>query len=93
VTGSPAFLEKRGWAPPFWAVIPTAGEIPIIQTLQAFGLGAGAAGVLLLTLAPVSLPSLAMLSRSFPVRVLAALAGLTAATGLVCGLVAIALHL
>jgi len=30
--------------------IPTAGEIPIIQTMQGFGVGAGPAGVLLLTL-------------------------------------------
>lgn len=74
-------------------VIPTAGEIPIIQTLQAYGLGAGAAGVLLLTLAPLSLASVAMLSRTFPLRVLMALVALTAATGLVCGLVAMALHL
>lgn len=74
-------------------VIPTAGEIPIIQTLQAFGLGAGAAGVLLLTLAPLSLPSLAMLSRSFPVRALVALAGLTVLIGLAAGALAMALRL
>ncbi|MGH2366226.1 MAG: permease, partial [Chloroflexota bacterium] len=74
-------------------VIPTAGEIPIILTLQSFGLGAGLAGVLLLTLAPVSLPSLAMLSRAFPIRVLASMAGLTALTGLLAGLLAIGLRL
>ncbi len=73
-------------------VIPTAGEIPIIQALISLGLGSGIAGVLLLTLAPLSLPSLVMLGRSFPLRVLVALAGLTAATGLACGLVVVALH-
>jgi len=74
-------------------VIPTGGEIPIIQTLQSFGLGSGMAGVLLLTLAPLSLPSLAMLSRTFPLRVLAAVAGLTAVVGLACGIVVLALGL
>ncbi len=69
-------------------VIPTAGEIPIIQTMLAAGVGAGPAGVLLLTLAPVSLPSLLMLARVLPVRVLALLGGLTAATGLLAGLLA-----
>lgn len=74
-------------------VIPTAGEIPIIQTLMAFGLGAGPAGALLLTLAPVSLPSLAMVWRAFPRRVLLLLAGLTALAGLAAGLLAMALGL
>jgi len=74
-------------------VIPTAGEIPIIQTLQSFGLGSGVAGVLLMTLAPLSLPSLAMLSRTFPIRILVTVAGLTALAGLLCGLAVIALGL
>lgn len=51
-------------------VIPTAGEIPIIQTLMSFGLGAGPASALLLTLPSVSLPSLLMISRSFPRKVI-----------------------
>jgi uncharacterized membrane protein YraQ (UPF0718 family) len=51
-------------------VIPTAGEIPIIQSLMSFGLGAGPASALLLTLPAVSLPSLLMISRSFPKKVL-----------------------
>ncbi len=81
-----------GLASPAPLFLSTAGRDPtIIQT--TFGLGAGAAGVLLLTLAPLSLPSLVMLSRSFPLRVLAALAGLTAVAGLTCGLAAMALHL
>jgi len=52
-------------------VIPTAGEIPIIQGMLALGMGVGPAGALLMTLAPISLPSIAMLARSFPPRVLA----------------------
>ena len=74
-------------------VIPTAGEIPIIQTMQGFGVGAGPAGVLLMTLAPLSLPSLLMVSRAFPPRVLAALSGATVLLGLVAGGLAMALKL
>jgi uncharacterized membrane protein YraQ (UPF0718 family) len=74
-------------------VIPTAGEIPIIQTMLGFGIGAGPAGVLLLTLAPLSLPSLVMIGKAFPRPVLAALALLTAALGLTAGLLAILLGL
>src|SRR5579884_3363309 len=71
--------------------IPTAGEIPLIQTMLGYGVGAGPAGALLLTLAPLSLPSLVMLGHTFPRRVLFALAGLTVALGIVAGLLAIAL--
>jgi len=73
--------------------IPTAGEVPIIQTMLAAGVGAGPAGALLLTLAPLSVPSLLMVSRVFPARVLAALTGLTVVAGLVGGVLARALHL
>ena len=69
--------------------IPTAGEIPIIQTMLGFGMGAGPAGVLLLTLAPVSLPSLVMVGRAFPVRLLAGLGAWTAVLGLLAGGLAI----
>jgi uncharacterized membrane protein YraQ (UPF0718 family) len=51
-------------------VIPTAAEIPIIQTLMSFGLGTGPAAALLLTLPSVSLPSLLMISKSFPKKVI-----------------------
>ena len=74
-------------------VIPTAGEIPIIQTMLGFGMGAGPAGVLLLTLAPLSLPSLVMVGRAFPWRVLVVLAVSTAVLGVVAGGVAVVLHL
>jgi uncharacterized membrane protein YraQ (UPF0718 family) len=73
--------------------IPTAGEIPVVQTMLGFGVGAGPAGALLMTLAPLSLPSLVMLGRTFPTRVLLALAGLCAALGIVAGLLAVALGL
>ena len=51
-------------------VIPTAGEIPIVQTLTAFGLGVGPAAALLITLPALSLPSLLMLYRSIPLKAL-----------------------
>jgi hypothetical protein len=68
--------------------IPTAGEIPIIQTMRGFGLGAGPAGALLLTLAPISLPSLLMVGRAFPRRVLALVAAATVTIGALAGLFA-----
>jgi uncharacterized protein len=73
--------------------IPTAGEIPIIQTMRGFGMGAGPAGALLLTLAPVSLPSLIMVSRVFHKRVLLAIGLAVLATGILGGLIAATLAL
>jgi uncharacterized protein len=55
-------------------VIPTAGEVPIVQAMLALGIGGGPAAALLITLPPVSLPSLTMLGRSFPTRLLVAIA-------------------
>jgi uncharacterized membrane protein YraQ (UPF0718 family) len=72
--------------------IPTAGEVPIIQTMLASGVEAAPAGVLLLTLAPLSLPSMLMLGRVLPVRVLVAFAGLTVIAGMLGGVLAYALH-
>lgn len=46
-------------------VIPTAGEVPIVQAMLALGVAAGPAAALLMTLPPVSLPSLIAVSRSF----------------------------
>jgi len=51
-------------------VIPTAGEVPVIQGMLALGTGVGPAAALLMTLPPISLPSMAMLLRSFKPRVL-----------------------
>lgn len=74
-------------------VIPTAGEVPIIQTMTRFGLGAAGAGVLLITLPAVSLPSLLMVGRAISARVLVFVACSVAVLGLVSGAAAWALHL
>ncbi|HEX3365668.1 permease [Phenylobacterium sp.] len=74
-------------------VIPTAGEVPIIQAMLALGIGAGPAGALLMTLPPISLPSMAMLARSFPPRILAAVAGGVVLFGLAGGALAVAMGL
>lgn len=74
-------------------VIPTAGEVPIIQVLQQFGLGSAGAAALLITLPAVSLPSLAMLARTLPLRVVMVLGVGTFAFGLVAAAAAAALGL
>jgi uncharacterized protein len=51
-------------------VIPTAGEIPIVQAMLALGVGVGPAAALLMTLPPISVPSVAMLWGSFGPRTL-----------------------
>jgi hypothetical protein len=72
-------------------VIPTAGEVPIVQAMLSLGVGAGPVGALLMTLPPISLPSMAMLSRSFPPRILAVVAGAVILFGLAGGALAVAL--
>jgi uncharacterized protein len=74
-------------------VIPTAGEVPIVQAMLALGVGAGPAAALLLTLPPISLPSLAMVKSVFSYRVLAFVAAGVLAIGVLAGLVAVALGL
>ncbi|WP_199099460.1 permease [Dyella sp. ASV21] len=69
-------------------VIPTAGEVPIVQAMLALGMGGGPAAALLMTLPPVSLPSLAMLSRSFPMRALMMVAAAVVGFGILAGLIA-----
>ncbi|MBV8348980.1 MAG: permease, partial [Mycolicibacterium sp.] len=71
----PDVTSSIGWIVAFAAagmlfVIPTAGEVPIIQAMLALGMGAGPAAALLMTLPPVSVPSFAMLAGSFRPRVL-----------------------
>lgn len=68
-------------------VIPTAAEIPIIQTFLSFGMGAGSAGALLITLPAVSLPSLLMVARSFPRKVVWFVFGSVVGLGVLCGAV------
>ncbi len=74
-------------------VIPTAGEIPVVQTLMRYGLGAVGAGTLLITLPAVSLPSLVMVGRALPARVLVFVAVAVALAGLLTGVAAAALGL
>ena len=72
-------------------VIPTAGEVPIIQAMLSLGMGVGPAGALLMTLPPVSVPSLAMLLKSFSKKMLAAVVAAVIGFGIVAGLLAAAL--
>lgn len=69
-------------------VIPTAGEVPIVQSLLAFGVAPGLAGSLLLTLPAVSLPSLLMMRRACPARLLVLVATIVACLGVAAGFVA-----
>jgi uncharacterized protein len=72
-------------------VIPTAGEVPIIQAMLALGMGVGPAGALLMTLPPVSVPSFAMLAGSFRPRVLVAVGAVVVLFGVLAGLGTVAL--
>ncbi|AZD07682.1 membrane protein YraQ [Pseudomonas chlororaphis] len=72
-------------------VIPTAAEIPIVQTMMTLGMGTGPAVALLMTLPSISLPSLLMLRKDFDARILVTVAGLTMLMGVVCGLIGAAL--
>ncbi|KMY52934.1 membrane protein [Bacillus sp. FJAT-27231] len=68
-------------------VIPTAAEIPIIQTLMSLGLGAGPAAALLITLPAISLPSLLMVAKSFPKKVLFFVMASVVVLGVIGGLI------
>ncbi len=68
-------------------VVPTAGEIPVIQTLMAFGLGTGPAAALLITLPAVSLPSLLIIKRAFPKSVLVFVGVSVAVLGIIGGFI------
>ncbi len=74
-------------------VIPTAGEVPIIQAMLALGVGVGPAGALLMTLPPISLPSMAMLARSFSPRILAVVGAAVVLFGVAGGALAVGLNL
>jgi len=92
----PAIGNQLGWIVAMAIVgavfvIPTAGEVPIIQAMLALGMGVGPAGALLMTLAPISLPSLVMTRKAFPPRVIAGVVAAVIAIGVVSGLLAIAL--
>lgn len=68
-------------------VIPTAGEVPIIQTLQHAGMGQGPAAALLMTLPAISLPSIFIVRKVFSARVLAWAALCVFFSGIVAGLI------
>ncbi|MFJ7747396.1 permease [Peribacillus sp. NPDC097295] len=68
-------------------VIPTAAEIPIIQTFMSLGLGGGPAAALLLTLPAISLPSLIIVAKSFPKKVLFFVVASVVLLGIMSGLV------
>lgn len=93
VIGHTAWLPAALAAAGTLFVIPTAGEVPIIQVLQQFGLGGAGAAALLITLPAVSLPSLVMLSRALPWRATLALGLGTFGFGLFAAAVAAALGL
>ena len=73
-------------------VIPTAGEVPIVQAMLSLGVGVGPAGVLLMALPPISVPSLAIVGRSFSLRLLVAVSVGVVAVGVVGGLAAVVLR-
>jgi uncharacterized membrane protein YraQ (UPF0718 family) len=72
-------------------VIPTAGEVPIVQAMLSLGVGVGPAGALLMTLPPISVPSLVIISRSFRPRVLLVVTLSVVVFGIAGGLMAIGL--
>jgi uncharacterized membrane protein YraQ (UPF0718 family) len=73
--------------------VPTAAEIPVVSALLLLGVGAPVAAALLVTLPAVSLPSLVMVRRVFPTRVLAATTGWVVVVGLLTSGAALALGL
>jgi uncharacterized membrane protein YraQ (UPF0718 family) len=63
-------------------VIPTAGEIPILHGLALLGVTSGVLGALLITLPAVSLPGIAMVTRSFGWRTVTATTVMVIVAGL-----------
>lgn len=72
-------------------VVPTGGEVPVIAGLLAAGVGRDVAGVLLITLPALSLPSLVLVRRAFSLRVKGALVIAVVVAGLGAGLTLAAL--
>ena len=69
-------------------VIPTAGEVPIVQAMFALGMGAGPAAALIMTLPAVSLPSLVMLGKVFSLRIRLLIAVGVVLSGIIAGFAA-----
>jgi len=74
-------------------VIPTAGEVPILQTLFGYGLGSAAGGALMLALPAVSLPSLWMVGKALPWRALVVVAAIVVVAACAAGGLALLFHL
>jgi len=72
-------------------VIPTGGEIPVLQGLALAGVSLGGIGALLLTLPAVSIPGMAMVGRTFGWRTTWATAGVVALGGVLAAVVLAAL--
>lgn len=70
-------------------VIPTAAEIPIVQTMMLAGMGTAPALALLMTLPAVSLPSLIMLRKAFPAKALWLTGVLVVVSGVIVGSLAL----
>lgn len=67
-------------------VIPTAGEIPIIQVLMGLGLTSGPAAALLITLPAVSIVSLGILKPAFSWKNLITIGGCVLVMGILAGI-------
>lgn len=68
-------------------VIPTAAEIPIIQTFMNYGMSGGPAATLLITLPSISLPSLVLVGKAFPKKALFFVAGSVVLLGILSGII------
>ncbi|XEC93864.1 permease [Paenibacillus tarimensis] len=68
-------------------VIPTAAEIPIIQSFLSFGMGTGPAAALLVTLPALSLPSILLVYKSFPRKVIWFVFASVVGIGILSGLI------
>ena len=69
--------------------IPTAAEVPIVQTLMHYGLGLAPAAALLVTLPAISLPTLWIVRAAFQRRVLVYLTVSAFVAGVLAGAVAL----
>ena len=67
-------------------VIPTAGEIPILQGLALLGVSSGVLGALLITLPAVSLPGIAMVVQTFGRRATTVISAVVVGAGLLAAL-------
>jgi uncharacterized membrane protein YraQ (UPF0718 family) len=72
-------------------VIPTAGEIPILQGPALLGVSSGTLGALLITLPAVSIPGAVMVARSFGLKAVAAATVVVIGAGLAGAIVQSAL--